>query len=58
LPKRDHDILAIRRTDVRKVEQAEGGLFLKARDDAGVPPPEGATAGGAAGPDKDACGCG
>jgi hypothetical protein len=58
LPKRDHDILAIRRTDVRKVEQAEGGLFVKARDDAGVPPPEGATAGGAAGPDKDACGCG
>lgn len=39
LPERHHDLLKIRRTDVRKAEQAEGGLFLKNRDDADTPAP-------------------
>jgi len=39
LSPRHRDVLNIRRTDVRKVEQAEGGLFVKTRDDAATPPP-------------------
>ncbi len=39
LPKRHHDLLKIRRTDVREAEQAEGGLFVKNRDDADTPAP-------------------
>ncbi len=40
LPKRHHDLLKIRRTDVREAEQAEGGLFLKNQDDAETPAPK------------------
>lgn len=40
LPKRHHDLLKIRRTDVREAEQAEGGLFLKSHDDADTPAPK------------------
>jgi len=39
LPKRYLDVLAIQRRDVREVEQAEGGLFLKQRDPDGAPGP-------------------
>ena len=39
LPKRYQDVLAIDRRDVREVEQAQGGLFLKQRDDDGAPDP-------------------
>jgi hypothetical protein len=40
LPKRHHDLLKIRRTDVRKIQQAEGGLFLKNNDDSDLPAPK------------------
>jgi len=39
LPKRHHGLLKISRTDVHKAEQAEGGLFLKNRDDSSAPTP-------------------
>jgi hypothetical protein len=39
LPERHHRVLEIRRVDVREVEQAEGGLFLKPADDGSIPPP-------------------
>ena len=39
LPKRHHDLLKIRRTAVQEAEQAEGGLFVKNRDDADTPAP-------------------
>jgi HEAT repeat protein len=40
LPKKEHYILDIRRMDVRKVEQAQGGLFLTTRDTDELPPPQ------------------
>lgn len=40
LPKRYHDLLKINRTDVRKAEQAEGGLYLKNRDEVDTPLPK------------------
>ncbi len=40
LPKRHNDLLKICRTDVREAEQAEGGLFVKNRDDADTPVPQ------------------
>ena len=39
LPKRHHDLLKIRRTPVHEAEQADGGLFLKRRDDDDLPAP-------------------
>lgn len=39
LPENHHDLLDIRRTDVREAEQAEGGLFLKERDGTDIPMP-------------------
>jgi hypothetical protein len=40
LPKRHHDLLNIKRTDVRNAEQAEGGLFLRNQDDSDIPAPK------------------
>ena len=39
LPKQHHDLLKIRRTPVHEAEQADGGLFLKRRDDSDLPEP-------------------
>lgn len=39
LPQRHHNLLDLRRTDVREAEQAEGGLFLKNHDDGDIPEP-------------------
>lgn len=39
LPKRYLDVLSVVRRDVREVEQAQGGLFLKANDPDGTPEP-------------------
>lgn len=40
LPERHRDLLKIQRRDVRTVEQAQGGLFLKPAGDGGTPPPD------------------
>ncbi|ABM05008.1 hypothetical protein Ping_3321 [Psychromonas ingrahamii 37] len=40
LPKRHHDLLKIKRTDVRNAEQAEGGLFIRNQDDSDIPAPK------------------
>lgn len=39
LPKRHHDLLTIERRDVRTVEQAQGGMFLKATEQDPTPRP-------------------
>ncbi len=40
LPERHRDLLRIERRDVRGVEQAQGGLFLKPVDRGATPPPD------------------
>jgi hypothetical protein len=63
LPERDHHILDIKRTDVRQVPQAEGGLHLVCRDRADLPAHDlgrdgkagGTSGGGKPNGDKDGC---
>lgn len=60
LPERDHYILDIKRMDVRKAPQAEGGLHLACRGRADVPAHDLGRSGGAGGndkPDSDSGGC-